>query len=47
MAFPSFWNSNDQLQFFLENEMFFSSVEGIQDKTPETFASCFMKRCES
>ena len=44
---PFFLEKYSPTLIFLENEIYFSSVEGIHDKSPETLASCFMKRCES
>ena len=44
---PFFMEKFSPTLIFLENETYFSSVEGMQDKSPETLASCFMKRCES
>ena len=46
-GFPSFLEKYSPTFIFLENEIYFYSVEGIHDKSPETFESCFMKRCES
>ena len=45
--FPIFLEKYSPTLIFLENEIYFSSVEGIHDKSPETLESCFIKICQS